>query len=156
MNSVLRQEKGITLVEIILATGLIAVVVTLGYMFYFTGVKAFDRNVERADIQQNVRHSIGFISKRLLNAVDTEVSVMTRASASDEIIVGKERFILTGTTLRINHDHLNPASPFNPLAERITGFEVTRASRMITVTITGGTDQEPDQFTLSTQVLMRR
>lgn len=154
--SIIRSNKGVTLIEIVLATGLIALVVTLGYMFYFTGVKAFDRNVERADIQQNVRHSIGFISKRLFNAKDAEVSVTTRVNASDEIIIGKTRFKLTGTTLEINHDRENPASPFNPLAERITAFEVTRAGRMITVIVTGGTARESNLFTLSMQVLLRR
>jgi len=151
-----KSNKAITLVELIIAIGLITLIITLGYMFYFTGVRAFDRNIDRADIQQNVRHSMSFISKRLLNARDAAVSVSTRLNASDDLIIGQERFRLTGTTLVVNHEHTNSASPFNPLAENITAFEVTKTGSMITVTISGGAAQESDLFTLSTQVLMRR
>lgn len=156
MGSSLKSYKGITLVEIILAIGLMAVIATLGYMFYFTGVRAFDRNVDRADIQQNVRHSIGFITKRLFNAKDADVFVTKRMNEPDELITGKELFRLTGTTLQVNHDRVNPASPFNPMAEGITSFEVTRNGAMITVEITGGTAQESNLFTLAAQVLLRR
>jgi len=156
VSSIFKSDKGVTLVEIIIAIGLIALIITLGYMFYFTGVKAFDRNVDRADIQQNVRHSMSFISKRLLNANDAAVSVTTRPNAPDDLIIGQELYRLTGTTLEVNHDRANHASPFNPLAEGVTSFEVTRTGRMITVAITGGIAQESNKFTLSTQVLMRR
>lgn len=148
-----KQNKGITLVEMLIAVALVSVVVSLGYMFYFTGFKAFDRNVDRVDLQQNVRHSMSFISKRLLNANDADVVI---EGVSDELRIGKERFKLTGTTLRVNHDYLNPQSPFNPLAEGITEFESTRSGRMITLTISAGTPQQDNHFSLSTQVLLRR
>ena len=151
-----KSNKAITLVELIIAIGLITLIITLGYMFYFTGVRAFDRNVDRADIQQNVRHSMSFISKRLLNANDDAVSVTTRPNASDDLIIGQELYRLAGITLEVNHERTNSASPFNPLAEGIAAFEVTRTGRVITVAITGGTAQESNEFTLSTQVLMRR
>ncbi len=152
----LKQNKGITLVEMIIAVALLSVVVSLGYMFYFTGFKAFDRNVNRVDMQQNVRHSVSYISKRLLNANDADVVVTTITGASDELRIGNDLFRLTGTTLRVNHDYLNTLSPFNPFAEGITGFESTREGKMITVTISAGTAQQDNLFTLSTQVLLRR
>jgi len=150
-----KQNKGITLVEMIIAVALISVVVSLGYMFYFTGFKAFDRNVNRVDLQQNVRHSMSYISKMLLNANDAAVVVTTIANASDELRIGNELFRLTGTTLRVNYDYPATAT-FNPLAEGITGFEVTRTGKMISLTISAGTVQQDDHFSLSTQVLLRR
>ena len=156
MSSVFKSEKGITLIELIFAVGLISIIIALGYMFYFTGVRAFDRNVDRADIQQNVRHSISFITKRLLNANNSAVSVTLRPNAADDLIIGQELYRLAGITLEVNHERTNSASPFNPLAEGIAAFEVTRTGRVITVAITGGTAQESNEFTLSTQVLMRR
>jgi len=148
-----KSNKAITLVELIIAIGLITLIITLGYMFYFTGVRAFDRNVDRADIQQNVRHSMSFITKRLLNADNESVTV----PSTNELIIGDHRFRLDKTrmTLQVNQNH--PISTtFNPLAEGIAAFEVTRTGRVITVAITGGAAQESDLFTLSTQVLMRR
>ena len=150
------QNKGITLVEMLIAVALISVVVSLGYMFYFTGFKAFDRNVNRVELQQNVRHSMSFISRRLLNANDADVVVTTISGAPDELRIGKELFRLTGTTLRVNQDFQNSLSPFNPFAEEITEFESTRVGRMITLTISAGTPQQDDHFSLSTQVLLRR
>jgi len=150
ISYMLRDNKGITLVEMLIAVALVTVVVSLAYMFYFTGLRAFDRNVERVDVQQNVRHSISFISKRLFNASDADVIATTIFNAPDELIIGRELFRLVGTTLFINHDRFNAQSPFNPLAEEITGFEVTREGRMIIVTITAG------EFDLSAQVLLRR
>jgi len=143
-------NRGLTLVEMLIAVALVAIVASLGYMFYFTGFRAFDRNIDRADLQQNVRHSVSFISKRLLNASDADVIVTTITGAPDELIIGRELFRLAGTTLFINHDRFNTQSPLNPFADGITGFEVSRAGRMITITITAG------GFDLSAQVLLRR
>jgi prepilin-type N-terminal cleavage/methylation domain-containing protein len=158
----LKQNKGVTLVEMILAVTLIAVVVSLGYMFYFTGFKAFDRNVDRVDLQQNVRHSLSFISRLLLNANNANVEAVAIEAAPDMLYIRNERngqieaFRLIGTTLSVNYDYLNLQSPFNPLAEGITEFESTRSGNMITLTISAGTEQQNDHFTLSTQVLLRR
>ena len=151
MRSVIKSKKGMTLVELIIAIGLISVIIALGYMFYFTGVRAFDRNVDRADIQQNVRHSISFITKKLLNAdaVTATSSTLTTTRSGRS-----EHFRRTVTTLQVNHNY--PTGPFNPLAENITAFVVTRDDEIVTVVITGGTVQESNQFTLSTQVLLRR
>jgi len=172
----LKQNKGITLVELIIAIALISVVVSLGYMFYFTGFKAFDRNVDRVDLQQNVRHSVSYISRRLLNAElnpNYGVSVVKPGTDTqnnlNELILWhyvrnenewrQMKFRLsdadTDTTLRVNYNHLGSSS-FNPFAEGITGFEVARKGRMITVTISAGTVQQDDHFSLSTQVLLRR
>lgn len=155
-TELIKQNKGITLVEMLIAVALISVVVSLGYMFYFTGFKSFDRNVDRVELQQNVRHSMSFISKRLFNANDADVVVTTISGAPDEIRIGNELFRLTGTTLRVNQDYLNPLSQFNPFAEEITEFESVRAGRMITLTISAGTPQQNNHFSLSTQVLLRR
>jgi len=152
----LKRNKGITLIETIIAIALISVVVSLGYMFYFTGFKAFERNVDRVDLQQNVRHSMSFISKRLLNANDVDVVVRHIEGAPDDLLIGRELFRLTGTTLRVNHDYLNPQSPFNPLAEGIAEFAPKKVGRMITLTISAGTPQQNNYFSLSTQVLLRR
>jgi len=155
MSSVFKSEKGITLIELIFAVGLISIIIALGYMFYFTGVRAFDRNVDRADIQQNVRHSISFITKRLLNANNSAVSVTLRPNAADDLIIGQELYRLEGTTLQVNHNHPNN-NTFNPLAENITAFEATKLGEMITVTITGGSAQKSNLFTLETQVQLRK
>lgn len=152
----IQHNKGITLVEMLIAVALVSVVISLGYMFYFTGFKAFDRNVDRVDMQQNVRHSLSFITKRLLNANNADVAITTITGSPDEVRIGRELFRLTGTTLSVNHDYLNPQSPFNPFAEGITGFEAMRDGNMITLTISGGAAQQNEQFTLSTQVLLRR
>jgi len=151
----LKSEKGITLVELIIAIGLIAIVITLGFMFYFTGVRAFDRNIDRAEIQQNVRHSMSYISKRLLNANNAVVVVTPIVDAPDELRIGIELFRLTGTTLRVNHNFPS-STTFNPLAEGITEFAPVKEGKMITVTISAGTAQQDNFFTLTTQVLLRR
>jgi prepilin-type N-terminal cleavage/methylation domain-containing protein len=152
----LKQNKGITLVEMLIAVALISVVISLAYVFYFTGFKAFNRNVDRVDLQQNVRHSLSFISKRLFNANNSDVVVTTITGAPDELRIGRELFRLSGTTLSVNHDYLNPLSPFNPLAEGITEFESTRSGNMVTITISAGAVQQDNHFSLSTQVLLRR
>jgi len=173
-----KQNKGITLVEMLIAVALISVVVSLGYMFYFTGFKAFDRNVNRVELQQNVRHSMSYISRELLNAevnpsdgnsiggiirprTDTQTDInelilwhLVWCEQSRRYLWRQKKFDLRGTTLQVNYN-LGFSSP-NPLAEGITEFRVARVGRMITLTISAGAPQQDNHFSLSTQVLLRR
>jgi len=147
----MKSNKGMTLIETILASGLIAVLVMIGYMFYFTGVKAFDRNADRAQMQHNVRYSISYISEALLGAGNLDVIV-----EPNKLIINQAAFKLDEGALKINRNYFSSGSQFTVLAENITTFEVTRSGKMISVMITSKPENLDEPFMLGTQVLLRR
>lgn len=147
----MESNKGMTLIETILATGLIAVLIMIGYMFYFTGVKAFDRNADRAEMQHNVRYSISYISEALLGAGNLEVIV-----EPNKLIIDQTAFNLSEGALKINRNYFSSGSRFTVLAENIATFEVTRSGKMISIMIISKPKNSDEPFMLETQVLLRR
>lgn len=139
----LKQNKGLTLIETLVVVALIAAVTSLGYTFFFTGTRAFDRNIERVDYQQNVRHSISFITRRLLNANADEVVVDNPSS----LRIGTETFAFSNSTLRLQGQ---------PFAEGISSFTVSRVGSTVNLTMSAGAADNPNRFSVSTQVRLRR
>ena len=73
MKKEIAGQSGVTLVELIIALSLLAVVIALGYNYYFFGASTFERGEGRANVQQNIRLAADFMSNQLRYAQNMEI-----------------------------------------------------------------------------------
>lgn len=150
------EDKGYSLIELLIALALLAVVTAMGYSLYIMSVKGYAKSIDRVDVQQNVRLAASYIQKKLLSASEDEVIVIKGDESSDALIIGSEYFDLKDTTLRVNHDYRPGSTSFNPIAEGITKFEVEKDGKRVTVSISGGEIGKGNFFPVTFEVLLRR
>ena len=68
--NILWNNKGLTLVELMVAVGLIVIVISLGFTLLFFGMRSFDTGTAQAHTQQNVRLVGDYMRSELRNAVE--------------------------------------------------------------------------------------
>ncbi|MGI6114323.1 MAG: PilW family protein [Mahellales bacterium] len=151
MKGLIEGKTGLTLLEVIFASALIATILTVGYSIYVMGLKTFNRDAAAIDMQQNIRIASSYINKKLLNAAEDSVQVST-----NRLAIGKEMFQLSGTSLQVDHNHNPGHSNFNPLAEGIKDFRVNKEGRLITVVITGEDTRSGQEFSTTLEVFLRK
>ncbi len=61
----MREERGLTLIELLLALALAGLVAAAIGGIYYTAVRAWQRNVEMMDCRQNVRIAVDYIDREL-------------------------------------------------------------------------------------------
>ncbi|MBM7581270.1 prepilin-type N-terminal cleavage/methylation domain-containing protein [Caldicoprobacter guelmensis] len=148
-------KRGYTLVEVMIAVALLAVVVGVGYAIYVMGFRAYIMATRRMEVQQNVRSAASYIQKRLLTAGAGDVEERY-VNGLKTLKIGNECFNLKESTLRVNLDCANPTSTPNPLAEGITYFDFVIDGKQIKVELAGGQEGEDDYFKVEFEVLLRR
>jgi len=89
--NILWNNKGLTLVELMVAVGLIVIVISLGFTLLFFGMRSFDTGTAQAHTQQNVRLVGDYMRSELRNAVEI--------STED---LGKEEFEIDGNIFKHN------------------------------------------------------
>jgi len=72
--NIIWNNKGLTLVEILVAMGLIVIVISLGFTLLFFGMRSFDTGTAQAHTQQNVRLVGDYMRSELRNAVEITAS----------------------------------------------------------------------------------
>ncbi|MDN5276951.1 MAG: hypothetical protein PWR01_916 [Clostridiales bacterium] len=148
-------DKGYSLVELLAALAILAVVIGVGYSIYLMSVKGYTLEVSRVEVQQNVRSAASYIQRKLLTASEDEVSIEKR-DGLETLKVKDECFNLKDKTLRVNLDCESSMSPFNPLAEGIEEFTFRKDGKKVEVTIGGGDQERGDYFAITFEVLLRR
>lgn len=68
------EEKGLTLVEMIIAISIMGFVLALAYLLFFFGNSSFDRGTAQAHVQQNVRLVDELLKRELRNADFLDIS----------------------------------------------------------------------------------
>ncbi len=69
MAKKISDDKGFTVVELLIALALLGIVLSLGYFLFFGGTKSFDTGTARANVQQNVRLVNVVLKNELRNAI---------------------------------------------------------------------------------------
>ncbi len=69
IKKILNDNKGFSLVELLVATVILLIVLLLGYALFSSGVLSYDAGVSRARLQQNVRQVENGLRNELRNAV---------------------------------------------------------------------------------------
>jgi len=66
---ILRRDcKGLTLIELVIALGLLASILALGYALYFFATSSFNRGETQSRVQFDLRMASAFITKEVRNA----------------------------------------------------------------------------------------
>jgi prepilin-type N-terminal cleavage/methylation domain-containing protein len=133
-------KKGLTLVELIIAMSLLAVIITMGFSVYITGVKAFNQNASTVDNQSNVRYAMSYITRQLRKAADVQVN------GTCLIIDGVDEYHLTRNTLMKND---------NQLVTGISLFTITKNDDILQITITSIKNNAAHQFSLTSSLTLR-
>ena len=66
-------QKGLGLIELMLALALLGLVLALGYSFFFFGTEAFDTGESRQNVQQNVRNLADAITDEVRFATNVDI-----------------------------------------------------------------------------------
>lgn len=150
-----KNKRGYTLLEVMIAVALLAIVVGMGYAIYVMGFRAYIMSTTRMEVQQNVRSAASFIQRRLLTAAADDVEERY-INGLKTLKIGNECFNLKDGTLRVNLNCSNPASTPNPLAEGISEFDFVIEGRRVKVELAAGQEGEDDYFKVEFEVLLRR
>ncbi|MBS4030508.1 MAG: hypothetical protein KGZ63_03665 [Clostridiales bacterium] len=63
-------NKGLTVIEFIIAFALLNFVLMLVYSSYFVGFRSFQSGEEKSNVQRNIRIAVTFITKEIRNATE--------------------------------------------------------------------------------------
>ncbi len=69
----MREERGFTLIETVLALAVLGLVTAAVFIFYYSGVTAWHKGVSRMDYQQNARAAVDLIDRELRFACWLEI-----------------------------------------------------------------------------------
>ncbi|KOR87700.1 PilW family protein [Paenibacillus solani] len=153
-------QKGATLIELLAATVLVTIVLSLVYSFYVFGVKSFQRANEQSELQDNVRLVSHTITNDLRYAREVKLLSACPASFTDTdpstyICVKKDTFssveqhIYDGVSAHVTRrlDTINPAYPVTYSIE----FSITN-DHLLSYSISS--KAEGQSFKVESQVLL--
>ena len=66
-------NKGITLIELVIGMGLLVLVLGIGFSLYYFGTSSFEAGTKRGDLQQNARLVANFITEEVRFAETVEI-----------------------------------------------------------------------------------
>jgi prepilin-type N-terminal cleavage/methylation domain-containing protein len=120
----LRENRGITLIELLVALGLMSIVTMAIYTIMTTGIKSYNTSFKQAENQGVVRAAMLSLSTSMRSADTVQVSGST-------LIIGDETVTLSGTNLIASKATGTPRT----IAKNITAFTVSSDGAMITITL---------------------
>jgi prepilin-type N-terminal cleavage/methylation domain-containing protein len=127
-------KKGITLLELIIAVGLVAIIAGAAYTVLLTGVRTFNRNIDSTNAQSGLRTAMMKITKLEHSAGNVSA---TASSVTFTLSSGTHVITASGNQLKDNG---------NVIAQNVTAMSTTTSGKMLTVTLTGD-----NSATLTTQ-----
>jgi len=130
-----------TIIELLVASALIIVMLSIGYSLYLMGISGFIDNANALDEQSNVRIAIDHISRSFRRANTIRVE-------GESLIVGLDTYYLEGDVLRIN---------LNQLATGISEFSVSQPlPHQVHIRIASLPNAQGESFELETWLTIRR
>ncbi|MCD5325680.1 MULTISPECIES: PilW family protein [Pontibacillus] len=139
MKRFLRNEEGVTLVELLAALALLGIVILLISNAHLFGQKQFVSQSEQIENESNVRYAMNVITKEVRRAETVTVS-------SDVLKTNAHEFELRGN--RIFKDQ-------SVLVENIEMFSVQKNNEKITITIKSMPNEFEKASTLTTDLYIR-
>ncbi|NLV22964.1 MAG: hypothetical protein GXY49_13460 [Syntrophomonadaceae bacterium] len=138
-------EKGITLIELILAAALVSIILGIVAMFYYFGMLSFDNDSIRANNQQNMRLVINDITKEIRNVGADETITVDQANST--ITIDTIVYKLQGNKIMKNS---------NVLMENVNRFDVSLNGNYVSVEIESTPSRLGTTDSLKTTIAMRK
>ena len=138
-------KKGITLIELVIAIGILSMVVALGYSLYLTGVRGFLREATSVDNQFKVRHASTMIGRQIRRA--------------DTVAINAGKLKLTypnGSSLEYQLQGGAIMEGSNILAKGINSFTVGITGNTVVLTIQSKKNSDNEVYELSSRITIRK
>lgn len=122
-------KKGFTLLELIIATAIMAIVMSISYILIAEGNLAFKVVSSNSDVEQNVRFAMNTILSALRS---TDVPLIKVDAEKNRIIADKSTYYRLGNSV---YESIDGTS--NEIAYSIENFDISLEGNVINITITG-------------------
>lgn len=154
----MKDDKGFTLIEVVIAIGILAAIILSIMSFYVSGVKGFARETTTASNQTKVRRASNDISRELRRAY-------TVAKVSGNLVLdysdGKRIIVfLEDTSIKMSHYTKEPSGSYtynytNILAKDIILFDVNVNAKNISFKIESSENSEGLTYELESKITIR-
>lgn len=138
-------KKGFTLLELVIAIGILSMIIALCYSLYITGVKGFLRESTSVNNQFVVSHASNAIGRQI------------RRAATATVNAGKLNITYpNGSSLvyKLQGDAIMEGS--NKLVEGIDSFTVIKTGDTIFLTIRSEENSDDEAYEISSQITIRK
>lgn len=159
----MRDNRGITLIELVVSIAIFGIIIATIYSFYVTGVKGFARGTSTATNQVSVRRVSNEVAREIRKASNVEVPDSYTIILRDEVgnMLAEIKYISTDNTIKVDYyteaaDGSWVFSHNRKLAERIGFFEATTNSDKTIVTIESIGNSEGYTDKLETVITKRK
>lgn len=137
----MREERGMTLVELLAALALLSIIIMLVGSAMFFGQKQYSKQTETIAKQDEVRFVMSTITKEIRSHHADEVTVADRV-----LTIGTDQYKLNTSQLLKNGV---------VLSDQIAVFNVIKQDEQIDITIESTSDEYNEKQTLSTVIYLR-
>lgn len=145
----LSNEKGFTLVEVLLAAIILVIVLGIAFNFLKAGFD-LNRNItEHTDLHHNIRFAMDSIARDLKNATDVTLINSSRIRFTDGQNNQQVEYRLSGNQLIRDENNSN-----SPVAENIISLTFTKQDNLVGITMIA--NQNNKQITLRSNVFLKR
>lgn len=146
--TLVNNQKGLSLVELIITLALLGVVLAIGYNFFFFGHTSFTLGEAQSIIQSYTRNTALVITKDVRNALDIELASSYQIPSPDEYVI-----YLNGSTIYKKdeaEDILYQTEPF--MSELV--FEIAEVNDRFVLIFTITAEKDGKLHNLESQVLL--
>lgn len=142
-------EKGFTLVEVLMALTILLIVLGIAFNFLKTSFD-LDRNISQSvDLQQNARFAMQSIVRDLKNGTNIQLVNSQRIKFTDGLGTQTVEYRLSGDQLIRDENNSN-----SPVASSISQLNFAKGGDLITINLTAS--QNNQQVSLRSKVFLRR
>lgn len=138
----LKNNRGVTLLELISAIALLSTVLILANSFHLFGQKQMNNQTSQIENQENVRYALNVLTKEIRSADKVETS------EDDLILNHSDQYKLDLTTNTLTKNNIS-------LVTGIKQFTVTNENNKVNLTISSVPDKLGQSVTLSTVIYVR-
>ena len=147
------EQKGMTLIELVIGLGLMSMVLAVLYAVFFTGLKSIDRQMENANNQATARQTLSYIGREIRRAENIKVYDDNKGLVVE----------YGGSEIEYKFNHLNNIlyrvknGTKNPMIEGIKDFNIEYSDYNYTyfLNITVISERHDNPITITTKIRMR-
>ncbi|WP_225624098.1 PilW family protein [Thermoanaerobacterium thermosaccharolyticum] len=146
---VIKNNKGITLVELLVTLALLGIVISIYSSLYYSGYKSYKSTQDNIDIEQNVRYAMNYI----INQID-------KGPSSINIIDNGHGLVIDGNYIQLdtkNNKIYLDQNQGHEIATNIVEFNVRlKNDKILNIEIVGQNSNGTGRFSLTTDIFPRK
>lgn len=159
----MKDNRGISLIELVVAIAISGVILVTIYSFYVTGVRGFARGTSTATNQVSVRRVSNEVAREIRKASNVDIPDSSTLILKDEIgnMMVEIKYLSSNNTIEADYyteagDGSMTFSHNRKLAERIGSFEAKKDSDKTNITIESIENSEGYTDKLETVITQRK